>query len=55
MAKEQIEVGSTAEKPKMEEKRNMDEQRMLNNSRNQSVAGLNPEPSLVHDHKEVLD
>ena len=32
----------------------MDEQRMLNNSRNQSVAGLNPEPSLVHDHKEVL-
>ena len=54
-AKEQIEVGSTAEKPKMEEKRNMDEQRMLNNSRNQFVAGLNPEPSLVHDHKEVLD
>ena len=55
MAKEQIEVGSTAEKPKMEEKRNMDEKRMLNNSRNQSMAGLNPKPSLVHNHKEVLD
>ena len=54
-AKEQIEVGPTAEKPKMEGKRNMDEKRMLNNSRNQFVAGLNPEPSLVHDHKEVLD
>ena len=36
-AKEQIEVGPTAEKPKMEEKRNVDDQRMLNNSRNQSV------------------
>ena len=36
-AKEQIEVGPTAEKPKMEEKRNMDDQRMLNNSRKQSV------------------
>ena len=36
-AKEQIEVGPTAEKPKMEKKRNVDDQRMLNNSRNQSV------------------
>ena len=54
-AKEKIEVGPTAEKPKMEEKRNMDEKRMLNNSRNQSMADLNPKPSLVHDHKEVLD
>ena len=36
-AKEQIEVGPTAEKPKMEEKRNMDNQRMLNNSHKQSV------------------
>ena len=36
-AKEQIEVGPTAEKPKMEEKRNVDDQRMLNNSRKQSV------------------
>ena len=34
-AKEQIEVGPTAEKPKMEKKRNVDDQRMLNNSRNQ--------------------
>ena len=31
-AKEQIEVSPIAEKPKMEEKRNMDDQRMLNNS-----------------------
>ena len=54
-AKEQIEVCPTIEKPKMEEKRNMDEKRMLNNSRNQSMAGLNPKPSLVHDHKEALD
>ena len=54
-AKEKIEVCPTAEKPKMEEKRNMDEKRMLNNSRNQSMADLNPKPSLVHDHKEVLD
>ena len=36
-AKEQIEVGPTTEKPKMEEKRNVDDQRMLNNSRKQSV------------------
>ena len=36
-AKEQIEVGPTAEKPKMEEKRNVDDQRMLNNSHKQSV------------------
>ena len=36
-AKEQIEVSPIAEKPKMEEKRNVDEQRMLNNFRKQSV------------------
>ena len=36
-AKEQIEVSPTAEKPKMEEKRNVDDQRMLNNSHNQSM------------------
>ena len=36
-AKEQIEVRSTAEKPKMEEKRNVDDKRMLNNSYKQSV------------------
>ena len=36
-AKEQIEFGPTAKKPKMEEKRNVDDQRMLNNSRKQSM------------------
>ena len=36
-AKEQIEVGPTAKKPKMEEKRNVDDQRLLNNSCKQSV------------------
>ena len=36
-AKKQIKVGPTVEKPKMEEKRNVDDQRMLNNSRKQSV------------------
>ena len=36
-AKEQIEDSPTAEKPKMEEKRNVDDQRMLNNSHKQSV------------------
>ena len=36
-AKEQIEVIPTAEKPKMEEKRNVDDQRMLNNSHKQSM------------------
>ena len=36
-AKEQIKVGPIAKKPKMEEKRNVDDQRMLNNSRKQSV------------------
>ena len=36
-AKEQIEVSPTAKKPKMEEKRNVDDQRMLNNSYKQSV------------------
>ena len=36
-AKEQIEIIPIAEKPKMEEKRNVDNQRMLNNSRKQSV------------------
>ena len=36
-AKEQIEVSPTTEKPKMEEKRNVDDKRMLNNSHKQSV------------------
>ena len=36
-AKEQIEVGPIAEKPKMEEKGNVDDQQMLNNSCKQSV------------------
>ena len=36
-AKEQIEVSPIAEKPKMEEKRNVDDQRMLNNFHKQSV------------------
>ena len=36
-AKEQIEVNPTTEKPKMEEKRNVDDQWMLNNSRKQFV------------------
>ena len=53
--KKQIEVGPTAEKPKMEKKRNLDDQRMLNNSIINLWAGLNLKPSLVHDHKEVLD
>ena len=35
--KEQIEVSLTAEKPKMEEKRNVDKKRMLNNSHKQFV------------------
>ena len=36
-AKEQIEVSPTVERPKMEEKRNMDEKQMVNNSHRQSV------------------
>ena len=36
-AKEQIEVSPTAEKPKMEEKRNVDDKQMLNNYHKQSV------------------
>ena len=36
-AKEQIEVSPTTEKPKMEEKRNVDDKRMLNNSHKQSI------------------
>ena len=36
-AKEQIEVSPSTEKPKMEEKRNVDDQRMMNNSCKQSV------------------
>ena len=36
-AKEQIEVSPTVEKPKMEEKRNVDDEQMLNNSHKQSV------------------
>ena len=36
-AEEQTEVSPTAEKPKIEEKRNMDDQQMLNKSRKQSV------------------
>ena len=36
-AKKQIKVSPIAEKPKMEEKRNVDDQRILNNSRKQSV------------------
>ena len=36
-AKEQIEVSPNAEKPKMEEKRNVDDKRMLNNFHKQFV------------------
>ena len=36
-AKEPFEVGPTIEKPKMEEKRNVEDQQMLNNPHNQSV------------------
>ena len=36
-AKEPFEVGPTVEKPKMEEKRNVEDQQILNNPRNQSV------------------
>ena len=36
-AKESVEVGPTAEKPKIEEKRNVENQRMLNNPHNQSM------------------
>ena len=36
-AKKQIGVSPTTEKPKMEEKRNVDDQWMLNNSHKQSV------------------
>ena len=36
-AKEQIKVSLIAEKPKMEEKRNVDDKRMVNNSHRQSV------------------
>ena len=36
-AKEQIEVSPIAEKPKMEEKRSVDDKRLVNNSHNQSV------------------
>ena len=36
-AKEQIEVSLTTEKPKMEEKRNVDDKRMVNNSHKQFV------------------
>ena len=54
-ANESAEVGPTAEKPKIEEKRNVENQGMLNNPHNQSVAGLNLERSVIHDHKKVLD
>ena len=43
-AKEQIEVGPTAKKPKMEEKRNVDDQRMLNKSRNQYMGKSESRP-----------
>ena len=36
-AKEQVEVSPIAEKPKMEEKRNVDDKRILNNSHKQSM------------------
>ena len=36
-AKEQIEVSPIAEKPKMEEKRNVGDKQMVNNSHRQSV------------------
>ena len=37
-AKESVEVGPTAKKPKIEEKRNVENQQMLNNPCNQSVS-----------------
>ena len=36
-AKEQIELSPTVEKPKMEEKKNVNDKRMVNNSHRQSV------------------
>ena len=51
-AKKQIEVSPTAEKPKMEEKRNVDDQRMLNNSHKQSVGRFE---SQAKSYKKVLD
>ena len=43
-AKEQIEVIPTAEKPKIEEKRNVDDKQMLNNSHKQSVGKSESRP-----------
>ena len=54
-AKEQIEVIPTAEKPKIEEKRNVDDKRMLNNSHKQSVGRSESRAKSRPDHKEVLD
>ena len=54
-AKEQIEVGPTAEKPKMEEKRNVDDKRMLNNSHKQSVGRFESRAKSCPRSQEVLD
>ena len=51
-AKEQTEVGPTTKKPKMEKKRNVDDQRMLNNSHKQSVGRFE---SQAKSYKKVLD
>ena len=54
-AKESIEVAPTVEKPMIERKKNVVDQQMLNKPVINLWAGLNHEPSLIHDHKEVLD
>ena len=54
-AKEQIEVSPTAEKPKIEEKRNVDDKRMVNNSHKQSVVRSESWTKSHPQSQEVLD
>ena len=54
-AKEKIKVSPTVEKPKMEEKMNVDDKRMLNNSHKQSVGRSESRAKSRPRSQKVLD
>ena len=54
-AKEPVVVAPTVEKAKVEKKKNVVDQRVLNEPCNQSVVSLKPKGNLFQDHKEVRE
>ena len=52
-AKEPVVVAPTMEKAKVEKKKNVADQRMLNKPRNNQQSGLKPKGDHLQNHKEV--